>query len=91
MKKLSCLLLLALAHCVPASGTSEPSTSSASGSELAQNGAQQGEPEMVCKRERPTGSGLSRRVCVPKSRSAQDQQQMERIQRNSNQITRNGR
>ena len=68
---------------------------SAAGGELASNEPAQGEQEMVCKRERPTGSSVSRRVCVPKAkadgRSAQDQQQMDRMQRGSNTITRGGR
>jgi hypothetical protein len=92
MKKLSTLALLALVGCVPASGASEPGSTSASGTELASNDPQSGEQEMVCKRERPTGSSVSRKVCVPKAkagtRTAQDQQQMDRMQRNSNTITR---
>ncbi len=94
MKKLSILALVVLLGCVQ-SGASEPGEGSASGGELASNEPAQGEQEMVCKRERPTGSSVSRRVCVPKAkadgRSAQDQQQMDRMQRGSNTITRGGR
>ena len=91
MKKLCSLALLALVACAPQPEASEPGATSAAGGELASNEPQSGEEEMVCKRERPTGSSVSRRVCVPKSRRAEDQQQMERMQRSSNTITSGGR
>jgi hypothetical protein len=95
MKTLPYLALLMLSHCVPSAGA--PARSSAgdsgatsSGANLAARTADE-EPEMLCRRERPTGSNISRGVCEPKNkantRTAQDQLQMERMQRGSNTIT----
>jgi hypothetical protein len=73
-----CLLLLGALACAPLperGSESQPSAGSEAGTTAS------AKPEMICKKERPTGSNITRRVCYPKGTTAASQSELERIQR----------
>lgn len=77
---LPALLLLATMGCAPQ--PSRPAVSQPTAGAEASGKAGK-EPKMVCKKERPTGSAISRRVCRPVDEVAA-QQQLDQMQRRGN-------
>jgi hypothetical protein len=81
-----CLLLIALG-CAPLperGSEGQPSSGSEAGATAA------AEPEMICKKERPTGSNITRRVCYPKATTAASQSELDRIQRGASRSNHTG-
>ncbi len=74
MKKWLFVAGLTLSACVP-QGESSSSTAQSSASASGSDASASAEPEMVCHRERPTGTTISRRVCRPKGEAASEDAQ----------------
>jgi hypothetical protein len=77
---LPALLLLATLGCAPQPHGAAASQPTAGAESSTRAGA---EPQMICKKERPTGSAISRRVCRPREEVAA-QQQLDQMQRRAN-------